>query len=45
MNHRRRLSDKLRMLADKAWSRGSKDVAADLHDAARKEEARRSRPS
>lgn len=37
----RRLSDRLRSLADKSWSRGSRDIAEDLHEAARRAEQER----
>lgn len=38
---RRRLTDKVRELADMAWARGNKDLATELHSVARKAEAER----
>jgi len=40
---KRRLSDKLRTLADKAWARGSREVSTSIHEAARRAETERAR--
>jgi hypothetical protein len=37
----RRLGEQLRALADKAWARDSRDLATDLHNAARVAERER----
>lgn len=37
----RRLTDKVRELADIAWARGKKDLANELHEVARKAEIER----
>jgi hypothetical protein len=41
MKHRRRFSDRVRLLADEAWAEGRKEVAEDLHDLARAVEKQR----
>lgn len=38
---RRRLTDKVRELADIAWARGNKELANELHSVARKAELER----
>jgi len=37
----RRLTDKIRLLADELWERGEKELSTDVHEIARKAEAAR----
>lgn len=37
----RRLSDRIRLLADRAWSQGDKQLGTQLHDLARRKEEKR----
>lgn len=40
---RRRLTDRIRELADRLWDKGDKEGATDMHEYARKKEAERTR--